>query len=131
MFQSTLPHEERPHPSRPIRPAASFNPRSRTRSDKSVNVSNAGYAGFNPRSRTRSDPISLFTEIREKSFQSTLPHEERLLLDHGSLIGWSFQSTLPHEERRVIRIVFIDNEMFQSTLPHEERPVRMVGAPRQ
>ena len=55
-FQSTLPHGERPSYCGLVTPIPSFNPRSRTGSD-TIPINNIKYSifSFNPRSRTGSD----------------------------------------------------------------------------
>ncbi len=100
MFQSTLPHGERPMRTRTTH--------HRTR--------------FNPRSRMGSDVIE---EIIERSNLEVSIHAPawgatpKRLKQNGVLS--EFQSTLPHGERRELRQKQYRNHMFQSTLPHGER----------
>ena len=54
-------------------------------------------------------------------FQSTLPREERHVLDIYIYDMCIFQSTLPREERRKKQSYNVRNRQFQSTLPREER----------
>ena len=54
---------------------------------------------FNPRSHTGSDEEREGVRIKERRFQSTLPHGERHERKE-SIVSWTkFQSTLPHGER--------------------------------
>ena len=94
--------------------------------------------------RMGSDNIARAANLDEDSFQSTLPHGERLLSLSTFGISVKFQSTLPHGERLHWRkISYTDNIIsihapawgatstfgasaggsyeFQSTLPHGER----------
>ena len=58
----------------------------------------------------------------DMTFQSTLPHGERLSLAGSTLMFVRFQSTLPHGERRGAGICSRNAiPVFQSTLPHGER----------
>ena len=120
MFQSTLPHGERPLVSSSAVTDYSFNPRSRTGSDsvtyitaklgivsihapargatKSTKGNKWNYKSFNPRSRTGSD------------WQAVAPYKGSYVSIHApargatvivvplALVIW-FQSTLPHGER--------------------------------
>ena len=76
-FQSTLPHGERHQELSLYQPTACFNPRSRTGSDEyfflAILINNC----FNPRSRTGSDLLLSAQRERCCEFQSTLPHGER------------------------------------------------------
>ncbi len=76
-FQSTLPYKERLYVKRQDCSAASFNPRSRTWSDKEI--------------------INL--ETGTTLFQSTLPYKERQALPVLPRSDKVFQSTLPYKER--------------------------------
>ena len=100
-FQSTLPHGERrrigirrigrrsisihaprmgsdERPAWCIHRACYFNPRSRMGSDNSHHPRRCLPSNFNPRSRMGSDWTPSNTKHLNKSFQSTLPHGERL-----------------------------------------------------
>ena len=59
-----------------------------------------------------------------RTFQSTLPREERPSWELYRTIGRTFQSTLPREERQVGWEVRRQNREFQSTLPREERRIQ-------
>ena len=77
LFQSTLPHGERPSASWTCITTTSFNPRSHTGSD-----------------------FHIFALVEtNKQFQSTLPHGERLPCWCSWVHISMFQSTLPHGER--------------------------------
>ena len=99
---------------------------------------------FNPRSRTGSDTTRPLHLRGTSSFQSTLPHGERLFTRADAEEVLMFQSTLPHGERLghdLYCLQAIDcfnprsrtgSDMpkeltlakvreFQSTLPHGER----------
>ncbi len=122
MFQSTLPHGERP-PSHTVHCRAGivsihapawgatraqcgvviiltrFNPRSRMGSDPQRDSAYPRRPSFNPRSRMGSDMRPCSAVPADAVFQSTLPHGERLYRrGYGGCLP-VFQSTLPHGER--------------------------------
>ena len=125
VFQSTLPHGERPEISNQSSNSRNFNPRSRMGSD-------AGLL------RTPADP----------AFQSTLPHGERLKAAGGlhRYLNFNPRSRMGSDDscRRRICICTISihapawgatvshtavpqwHPEFQSTLPHGERRVRFI-----
>ena len=120
MFQSTLPHGERPTAWIMTSLFTSFNPRSHTGSDdehcrlctcKAVSI----------HAPTRGATVTTYLGKKISVFQSTLPHGERLLSIATSLGLYRFQSTLPHGERLQYKILLIKLTKFQSTLPHGER----------
>ena len=123
VFQSTLPHGERPPCRRMCRALRRFNPRSRTGSDVRVNPLRHRHPSFNPRSRTGSDgrhwsayqrrglvsihaPARGATQapIRRPMQAARFNPRSRTGSDkyarHQSATGLEFQSTLPHGERR-------------------------------
>ena len=55
------------------------------------------------------------------TFQSTLPHGERLKDGCRCFESVMFQSTLPHGERQFLLCLLSRWNRFQSTLPHGER----------
>ena len=76
LFQSTLPHGERLKCTWSLIRLNHFNPRSRTGSDPRRIVRSCLVQNFNPRSRTGSDLVlGFFSQAYQ--FQSTLPHGER------------------------------------------------------
>ena len=77
---------------------------------------------FNPRSRTGSDRNCSHRGQRVTLLQSTLPHGERQTAPFPILSPDMLQSTLPHGERRFIRPLAGCADKLQSTLPHGERP---------
>ena len=104
------------------------------------------HSNFNPRSHERSDKGVAAAAMTGVQFQSTLPREERQLLQlctkqlfsisiHAPKRGATamfvgnnefgiFQSTLPREERHNCLSFKILLPLFQSTLPREERQQR-------
>ena len=120
LFQSTLPHGERPMAIEVSSIVSCFNPRSHMGSDATTDTVKL----------TQKVSIhaptwgaTLLAEFRRKGwkFQSTLPHGERRY-NFDYLNGNSmFQSTLPHGERLFLSIMSNVMSMFQSTLPHGER----------
>ena len=82
LFQSTLPREERPDEFKSYIENEHFNPRSHERSDYfTPNKNRLTHVYFNPRSHERSDHCSLYHLSVLQLFQSTLPREERLVMD--------------------------------------------------
>ena len=100
------------------------------------------YNGFNPRAHTRRDQFTLIIIDEAHKFQSTRPHEARLLVRIAPERDHKFQSTRPHEARhsdsvgRDILLCFNPRAhtrrdqpdtkdwrscRFQSTRPHEAR----------
>ena len=78
VFQSTLPHRERPRPlPRSGWQPCGFNPRSHTGSDPGFPCSHYMTVCFNPRSHTGSDYSCNRLPSLLCRFQSTLPHRER------------------------------------------------------
>ena len=71
---------------------------------------------------TRGATIIFQMSLSRTLFQSTLPREERHVLDIYIYDMCIFQSTLPREERRKKQSYNVRNRQFQSTLPREERP---------
>ena len=142
MFQSTLPHGERPTSPPNITLLNSFNPRSHMGSDGRVFLSDCQrYVSIHAPTWG-----ATYDKVGNKGmtqFQSTLPHGERQRL--SALIDKElvFQSTLPHGERQVVTTQQPTTErfnprshmgsdphttahtklqsQFQSTLPHGER----------
>ena len=99
VFQSTLPHGERP-------PALST-----TASSERISIHAPAWGA------TYISPASL----NLTRFQSTLPHGERPAFTAINSRNNKFQSTLPHGERRRLFDRRFDMNIFQSTLPHGER----------
>ena len=144
-LQSTLPHGERLGQAMATgAPSRSFNPRSRTGSDRPIVPPQRRRCRFNPRSRTGSDtrlsppkpdakgasihaPARGATSSHQgtilalRRLQSTLPHGERPERTTQSSRSASLQSTLPHGERRASGTASSDCNLLQSTLPHGER----------
>ena len=143
LFQSTLPHGERPMPWTKTGHCKRFNPRSRTGSDENCWMGRVTINGFNPRSRTGSDLTLYRRSPLALQFQSTLPHGERLspynITDDllrfnprsrtgSDVLGprrerhwWSFN---PRSRTGSDPSEFGSSpvsRMFQSTLPHGER----------
>ena len=86
-FQSTLPYRERPtNWTRPKR-IGSFNPRSRTGSDRREVPGRDTNTSFNPRSRTGSDCQIHINHARCSRFQSTLPYRERRSSTRGYVLA--------------------------------------------
>ena len=105
IFQSTLPHGERPIPAGAI--------------------GRGRVANFNPRSHTGSDLLFFIVILAVFEFQSTLPHGERPRQRRRANRHSLFQSTLPHGERQLNLITPCYSYKFQSTLPHGERPEKI------
>ena len=77
--------------------------------------------GFNPRSRTGSDPSSSRRSLSRSTFQSTLPHGERLSnrSRRSSRTGVSIHA--PARGATRLTMPQTVTSTFQSTLPHGER----------
>ncbi len=104
------------------RPAwRSFDPRSRTGSDRLSAPWFIKAHGFDPRSRTGSDLRPPLVVKLVAWFRSTLPHGERRrsCFKRGKK-KW-FRSTLPHGERPYRLVHACSESPFRSTLPHGER----------
>jgi len=122
--------------------ALCFNPRPRTRGDQSPSIRRILIRRFNPRPRTRGDvgdidgdarsDVSIHAPARGATqaagdvayfdgFQSTPPHEGRLVSVVGTAPAGVFQSTPPHEGRRDPGGAVRSLSLFQSTPPHEGR----------
>ena len=97
-----------------------FNPRSHERSDYDIRRDrHGGYISIH--APTRGATIIFQMSLSRTLFQSTLPREERHVLDIYIYDMCIFQSTLPREERRKKQSYNVRNRQFQSTLPREER----------
>ena len=101
LFQSTLPHGERPR-----------------------NSSRWTYPDdFNPRSRMGSDDTALEMTLTTVLFQSTLPHGERRAAARGPAAR-EISIHAPAWGATWINGQQVNHTGFQSTLPHGERPGR-------
>ena len=98
MFQSTLPHGERPYIPTTWHEPACFNPRSRTGSDDHCPNCGAEIKSFNPRSRTGSD-------LSKTDYKP----------------AFSVSIHAPARGATPIRVLTFSVTVFQSTLPHGER----------
>ena len=97
-----------------------FNPRSHERSDYDIRRDrHGGYISIH--APTRGATLIFQMSLSRTLFQSTLPREERHVLDIYIYDMCIFQSTLPREERRKKQSYNVRNRQFQSTLPREER----------
>ena len=77
-FQSTLPREERPASLKSERQSISISIHAPTRGATSFKASVwLAPSHFNPRSHERSDVVCTVNQIQLRTFQSTLPREER------------------------------------------------------
>ncbi len=145
MFQSTLPHGERPRCDAWWQAPACFNPRSHTGSDADICRRTQSRRCFNPRSHTGSD-VGTVNEILLTDVSIHAPTRGATACSEVMLYGAVFQSTLPHGERRRpfhkhFKTMWVSihaptrgatsetidikpSEMFQSTLPHGERLFR-------
>ena len=142
VFQSTLPHGERPYASYKSALGACFNPRSHMGSDVekkfyetydavSIHAPTWGATVLNYEGEvaglvsihapTWGATLVVHSFSAPNMFQSTLPHGERRGSGNQSFRGSLFQSTLPHGERPNIFLTFLQVTGFQSTLPHGER----------
>ena len=122
VFQSTLPHGERPGYNRLRAVESYFNPRSRTGSDRGAVLCIVPPDYFNPRSRTGSDVVVNIIVAIGDVFQSTLPHGERP--SDGCKVGLIAAISI-HAPARGATFVnpccLLQFREFQSTLPHGER----------
>ena len=98
-----------------------FNPRSHERSDNYIPDEFKSYI-ISIHAPTRGATMTSDETGMVAIFQSTLPREERHVLDIYIYDMCIFQSTLPREERRKKQSYNVRNRQFQSTLPREERP---------
>ena len=119
-----------------------FNPRSHERSDCYSNISLTFSSYFNPRSHERSDATTLRQGIYRLNFNPRSHERSDTTRQDGRAPAKSFQSTLPREERPVSPIFDLQTShfnprshersdtpiaipttpaQFQSTLPREER----------
>ena len=145
LFQSTLPHGER-HTFSGIFEyygQVSIHAPARGATDAQI-VERMHSHGFNPRSRTGSDDLYIAETVREREFQSTLPHGERqeeLIKEYKSIkvsihapargatgSYWRprpFRGVSIHAPARgatsASRFGTSTLQAFQSTLPHGER----------
>ena len=111
-FQSTLPHGERLLLLSVCSLLNRFNPRSRMGSDPDIKYPKAFYRSFNPRSRMGSDmPLYSFvleyTCFNPRSRMGSDRSMRMLALPHIT-----FQSTLPHGERLIMIAAFIFRKRF-------------------
>ena len=122
VFQSTLPHGERPGYNRLRAVESYFNPRSRTGSDRGAVLCIVPPDYFNPRSRTGSDVVVNIIVAIGDVFQSTLPHGERP--SDGCKVGLIAAISIHAPARGATKEtpVAVPGTLFQSTLPHGERP---------
>ena len=121
-FQSTLPREERPFPTDFVTAFMPyFNPRSHERSDFTGDYT-FEVTLISIHAPTRGATHNAGTVGTAKEFQSTLPREERHVLDIYIYDMCIFQSTLPREGRQYFDEPNETPAEFQSTLPREERP---------
>ena len=97
-----------------------FNPRSHERSDNYIPDEFKSYI-ISIHAPTRGATMTSDETGMVAIFQSTLPREERHVLDIYIYDMCIFQSTLPREERRKKQSYNVRNRQFQSTLPREER----------
>ena len=101
IFQYTLPREERPKPFiyKALRTIISIH------------------------APTRGATSNSKTSASSSVFQSTLPREERRIIQSSTAFSFPFQSTLPREERHTEKGEYGMLYRFQSTLPREERRI--------
>ena len=147
IFQSTLPHGERPQSVIYLPAYKDFNPRSRTGSDEEAQTKRI-LVVISIHAPARGATCIGYRVKMDVRFQSTLPHGERqghprptpsvLYFNPRSRTGSDlhgnctttayklFQSTLPHGERPQNRQIVRHHRQFQSTLPHGERPRQSV-----
>ncbi len=144
MFQSTLPHGERPTSLLKGMGFTQVSIHAPARGATTLCSHNLPpQKCFNPRSRTGSDFISFGYIKSPVGFQSTLPHGERQSQLNTAAVQEMFQSTLPHGERLHLQNSGAQESRFnprsrtgsdffyfkcmrstgefQSTLPHGER----------
>ena len=97
-----------------------FNPRSRMGSDRSRTMISTALMCFNPRSRMGSDRLPwrgfppCLVSIRAPAWGATMGRDLYPAYD-------TFQSALPHGERLGDLFHVLANALFQSALPHGER----------
>ena len=122
IFQSTLPHGERPAVTGFVLIwAENFNPRSRMGSDENRQLSKSRIAEFQS-TLPHGERLWLFVAAGGAGgFQSTLPHGERPEIESKALRSTNFnpRSRMGSDERRMVAL--LDDGKFQSTLPHGER----------
>ena len=141
-FQSTLPHRERRGRAAHRNAQYDFNPRSRTGSDNSEYVPEAGRPYFNPRSRTGSDAagqrietlntISIHAPAQGATIQNMSPKQDGPISIHAPAQGAtplpeirsndsSISIHAPAQGATGKNGPIRPAGRFQSTLPHRER----------
>ena len=98
MFQSTLPHGERPHRHADAAALPCFNPRSHMGSDFRPDTTFTNDSGFNPRSHMGSDLIMKLYILNEVVSIHAPTWGATSYDEAADPLLW-FQSTLPHGER--------------------------------
>ena len=142
VFQSTLPHGERPIARACSSLCGGFNPRSRTGSDGGQHDCHV-HKGVSIHAPARGATTRVRVSVQIEAVSIHAPARGATLRTRRGLLSGQFQSTLPHGERPTyVRLMISKNdvsihapargatriaqgdnmgEVFQSTLPHGER----------